>query len=174
MAPAEPIIRIAVAADIEAMRALERRAAEKFGTAGYDFCATAEVRDVSEHLRVQSAGATFVAIVGDEIAGFAMTEPLDGEAHLIEIDVDPAHQSRGLGRRLIEAVEQWALHDGLAAMTLTTYRDVPWNAPYYARLGFGVFEPGPERSGLRATIAREAAWGFAFAPRVAMRKEIER
>lgn len=162
-------IRRAMSADIEPMRALERRAAQKFRQVGYDFCADGPVRDVEEHERVLRVGATFVAVT-NRLAGFAMVETLDGEAHLIEIDVDPDHQGEGLGRRLIEAGADWARSKGLEAMTLTTYRDVPWNAPYYARLGFASFEPGPERRALHAAVKREAEWGFAFAPRVAMRK----
>lgn len=154
------------------MRALERRAAQKFREIGYDFCAVGPVRDADEHRRVMQIGATFIAENGG-LAGFAMAEPLDGEAHLIEIDVDPAHQGQGLARRLIAEVEGWGRAKGFDAMTLTTYRDAPWNAPHYARLGFAEFEPGPERQALRATIEQEAAWGFAFAPRVAMRKRID-
>ena len=30
---------------------------------------------------------------------------------------------------------------GLPCLTLTTFRDVPWNAPWYSRLGF---EPAPD------------------------------
>jgi hypothetical protein len=30
----------------------------------------------------------------------------------------------------------WAQRHGLAALTLTTFTDVPWNMPYYERLGF--------------------------------------
>lgn len=166
-------LRTAIDADIEPMRSLERRAAQKFRSINYDFCAEGPIRDVEEHRRALDKGVTLVAEVDGALAGFAMAEPLDHEAHLIELDVDPDHQNRGLGRQLVAAVEDWARGKGYAGLTLTTYREVPWNAPYYARLGFGVFEPAPERTGLLATIAREAAWGFAFAPRVAMRKQID-
>ncbi len=167
-------VRPATTGDIELMRALERRAAQRFRAIGYDFCADGPVREAEEHLRLMERGADLVAEVAGDFAGFAMAEPLDGEAHLVEIDVDPAFQGRGVGRRLIDAVEDWAQRQGLSGLTLTTYRDVPWNAPYYARLGFALFEPGAERTALRATMASETAAGLAFAPRVAMRKEIER
>ena len=166
-------IRRAVSADIEPMRALERRAAQKFSSIGYDFCADGPVRDADEHGETMREGVTLVGERADELAGFAMARRLDGVAHLIEIDVDPAFQGRGLARRLIAAVEDWARDRALRELTLTTYRDAPWNAPYYARLGFAVFDPGPERPGLLETIGKEAAWGFAFAPRVAMKKKIE-
>jgi len=154
------------------MQAVERRAAEKFRLVGYLFAADGPVRDESEHRRVLEDGATFVAADGADLVGFAMFAPLDGEAHLLEINVDPRRQGEGLARRLIDAGSDWARSKGFDAMTLTTYRDVPWNAPFYARLGFAAFEPGLDRLGLHAAITEEAASGFAAAPRIAMRKRI--
>ena len=58
-------------------------------------------------------------------------------------------------------------------MTLTTYRDVPWNAPFYERLGDSVFKSGEDQPGLPALIEEEAASGFARAPRTAMQKTLE-
>lgn len=167
------IIRPATGADIDAMRAVERRAAQLYLTVGYDFCATGPIRDLDEHQRVIANGVTFAAEAAPgALAGFAMFEPLDGEAHLVEIDVDPPFQKQGLARRLIAAGERWAAAKGFDGLTLTTYRDVPWNAPFYHRLGFVEFEPGPERIGLLDTIERETGWGFAFKPRIAMRKQL--
>jgi len=164
-------IRQAAPADIPAMRAAEQRAGEIFRAVGYDFCADGPNRDPEEHRRVIEAGVTFVACApGEAIVGFAMFEPMDGEVHLLEIDVVPEFQNKGLARRLIALGQDWALAKGFDAMTLTTYRDIPWNAPFYRRLGFSDFEPGPGRKGLLETIAKEAAWGFAFRPRIAMRK----
>ena len=167
------VFRPAAAADIAAMRAAEQRAGEVFRSIGYDFCADGQNREVEEHERVIAAGVTYVALPpSGEIAGFAMFEPMDGEVHLVEIDVVPEFQKKGLARRLISLGEKWALAKGFDAMTLTTYRDVAWNAPFYRRLGFIDLEPGPGRKGLLETIAKEAAWGFAFRPRIAMRKHL--
>jgi N-acetylglutamate synthase-like GNAT family acetyltransferase len=41
-----------------------------------------------------------------------------------------------IGRQLIACVADHARTLGLTSLTLTTFRDVPWNAPFYARLGF--------------------------------------
>lgn len=170
---AEFAIRPATSADIDDMRAAEQKAGEMFRTVGYDFCADGPNRDPEEHKRVIAAGITFAAETpSGEIAGFAMFEPMDGEVHLLEIDVIPAFQKMGLARRLIAAGEEWALAKGFDAMTLTTYRDVLWNAPFYRRLGFVELEPGADRKGLLDTIAKEAAWGFALRPRIAMRKRL--
>ena len=53
-------------------------------------------------------------------------------------------------------VEAWGRRTGRPATTLTTFRDVPWNGPYYARLGYRELDAtqvGPE---LAAQMAREA------------------
>lgn len=160
----------ATPADIPAMFALERRANQMFRAIGYDFVGDADVTDAEEHRAVMLDGLTLVARAGERLAGFAMFTRLDGEAHLDEIDVDPAFQRQGLARRLIADGGKWARAAGYAAMTLTTYAQVPWNAPFYARLGFVAFAPGADRPDLLALIEKEARWGFAVKPRLAMRK----
>ena len=37
-----------------------------------------------------------------------------------------------------------AMAEARPTLTLTTFRDVPWNAPYYERMGFVVFEPADQ------------------------------
>lgn len=166
------VVERATPADIPAMITLEKRANQMFRAIGYDFVGDAEVTDAEEHAAVMRDGATFVARAPAAVAGFAMFTRLDGEAHLDEIDVDPDFQRRGLARRLIAAGENWARAENYGAMTLTTYRDVAWNAPFYRRLGFVEFAPGPERPALLALIEKEATWGSAKRPRIAMRKPL--
>lgn len=78
------------------------------------------------------------------------------DAHLAEFDVLPAHQGRGVGARLLDACADWGRARGAARMTLTTYRDVPWNQPYYERRGFREI---PEADG-NAETAHELALGI--------------
>jgi len=166
-------IRPATRADINEMIEVEAQAGELFRTVGYDYCADGPNRDIEEHERIIANGVTFVIETGaGKLVGFAMFEPMDGAVHLTEIDVIPDYQRQGLARRLIDTGTGWARDRGVKEMTLTTYRDVSWNAPYYTKLGFEIFEPEPARSGLLKTIKQEADWGFAFAPRVAMRKPL--
>ncbi len=84
------------------------------------------------------AGNLFVAVEEPSglVAGFAAFWPFDNLAHLCELDVHPDHAGQGLGRRLIAAGEDWARAAGMPALTLSTFIDVPWNGPFYARLGF--------------------------------------
>ncbi len=167
-------IRVGRDDDYATLAAIERDAAQRFREIGFDFCADGPVRDAEEHRRGLEDGRTLVGeTAAGEAAGFALVWRLDGRAHLVELSVARRHQGRGLGRRLIGEAEAWAADQGLAEITLTSFRDVPWNAPFYRSLGYVVFEPGEDRPGLAAVIAEERDSGFAGQPRVAMRKVLE-
>jgi GNAT superfamily N-acetyltransferase len=93
--------------------------------------------------------------------------------HLEELAVHPAHQRRGLGARLVAAVVGWARARGAAALTLSTFRDVPWNAPFYARIGFRALDPAQLPATLAALVERERAHGLPVEQRVVMRLDLE-
>jgi len=86
--------------------------------------------------------------------------------------VDPAHGRRGLGRALLEAVLGWAGDAGYHGVTLTTFRDVSWNAPYYERMGFRALEADEIGPGLAEIMREEATRGLDPATRVAMRCDL--
>ena len=67
-----------------------------------------------------------------------MVELVDGHAHLEQISVLPEHGGQGIGTQLLDAVAGWATGQGHAEVTLTTFRDVPFNAPLYAKRGYEV------------------------------------
>ena len=115
--------------------------------------------------RLASAAAVFA--VGDPAVGFVSITVVDGAAHVDQVSVLPEHGRRGLGRALVEAAVAWAADSGFGRLTLTTYRDVPFNAPFYRTLGFDELpHPGPELSAVRA---RERELGDdQFGVRIAM------
>jgi GNAT superfamily N-acetyltransferase len=119
-------------------------------------------------------GHLWVALDGDSPVGFAHVKMLSCELpHLEEIDVHPDHGRRGLGTRLVRAVCQWATVAGYAQLTLTTFRLVPWNMPWYARLGF-VELPAPQwPDALRRLVDAETARGLDPALRVVMTHRCE-
>jgi len=78
--------------------------------------------------------------VDGALLGFAMVRDVAGYAHLEEIDVLPAYGSLGIGAALLVAVRAWSAAAGYPAVTLRTFRDVLWNAPFYAKQGFQVIE----------------------------------
>jgi GNAT superfamily N-acetyltransferase len=79
-------------------------------------------------------------------------------------------QRRGAGRAMVEAAAAEARRRGLPAVTLTTFRSIPFNAPFYARLDFGILADEQLNPRLRAVLADEAARGLA--DRCAMRRAL--
>ncbi|MFJ5144374.1 GNAT family N-acetyltransferase [Curtobacterium sp. NPDC088465] len=79
--------------------------------------------------------------VDGEVAGFAHVLEVDGVCHLEQLSVHPLLSRRGLGRALVEAAKDGARERGYARISLRTYADVPWNAPFYATVGFLEEEP---------------------------------
>ena len=84
------------------------------------------------------ANRIWVAEVDGKVVGFAMAGVIDGGAHLEEVDVLPAYGRRGIGSALIETVCGWAINQGFDTITLSTQKNIPWNQPYYEKLGFVV------------------------------------
>ncbi len=72
----------------------------------------------------------------------------------------------------MDTAAAWAEQRGLAALTLTTYSDVPWNAPYYERLGFQIMAETQISDGFRRIREHEQARGLARWPRVTMRRPV--
>nr|WP_245674720.1 GNAT family N-acetyltransferase [Herbidospora cretacea] len=151
------MIRHPASAELPALAAIELAADAKFAPLGIVFPpGTTMIEEASDPSRVYVTGVPPVA--------FALVGTVDGQTHLDQLAVHPVHEGKGLGTALLEAV------CALGAVTLTTFRDVPWNAPWYARRGFEVLDPaewGPE---LRALVAHERELGIEVAPRVVMRR----
>jgi len=130
-----------------------------------------ETTGQEEFHKALSNGHLWVALAADAPVGFAHVEVIDARtAHLEEIDVLPAYGGRGVGTRLVEEVCRWAASAGHDSVTLTTFRDVPWNMPFYKRLGFRII-PGAELSAaLRAIVEHETRRGLDPSRRVAMER----
>ena len=89
------------------------------------------------------------------VAGFAHVLEIEGSAHLEQLAVDPAHQRRGHGRALVEAAKAEAARRGYDRLSLMTYADVLWNAPFYATCGFVETEPSTSLHHRLARIEHE-------------------
>jgi len=168
-------VRPAAADELGVLPAIEREA-------GGRFAAIASLADVPEVLMPPGAladalarGQVWVAVAPNgTVVGFAYADLIDGAVHLEELDVLEAFGRRGLGRALVAAVIADARRRGLTAVTLTTFRDVPWNAPFYARLGFRILPADALTPGLTAIFALEAARGLPRELRVVMRCDLDR
>jgi len=120
------------------------------------------------HIRLDLA---FVVTDGtDTPVGFAICGVLDGALHLYELGMDPDHGGKGLGRALVEIVAQEATARGLGAVTLSTFTNVPWNAPFYERVGFRILGEDEMTPALYLVRNHEADAGLTH--RCVMRRDI--
>ncbi|ARF59828.1 GNAT family N-acetyltransferase [Streptomyces gilvosporeus] len=182
------VIRTPDASDLAALQEIERAAGEAFRGLGMASIADDDPPSVDELLRYRAArrllaaygesgrggrgkaapGGRGKAGPGGPPVGYLFWEPVDGCVHIEQVSVHPDHARRGIGRALIDRAEGEGR--GAAALTLTTFAEVPWNAPYYTRLGFRVLDDGELTPGLREIRAEEARRGLDRWPRVGMRR----
>ena len=158
------VVRAASAADLLEVPAVEAAADELFRARG--------VLDLSPAASaVERARAWLVLVVGRPVQGFAVLERVDGDVHLEQLSVHPSAMRRGRGAALLEAAVSAAWATGARRVTLLTYADMPWNAPWYARHGWRVTDDlGP---GLRALAESEVEMGLArHGRRVAMARPV--
>lgn len=167
------MIRHARADDLALLPAIEVKAGELFAEAGLQDVADHEPGDVEFIETFMRAGAVHVAVdASDKPVGFALTGLLDGVAHLYELAVDPAHGRQGLGRRLVAAAFGYAQSKGCRAITLSTFRDLAWNGPFYASLGFYYLTRAEWTAGMHLLRLREMEIGLPVERRGFMRKEL--
>jgi ribosomal protein S18 acetylase RimI-like enzyme len=173
--PSSPIVvREAATRDVLPMQAVEDIAGERFREVDdprIARCADASPYSVEGLTRAATERRAWVAVDdGGAVIGFAVACVVDGEGHLDELAVVPAHGRRGVGRALVEAVVAWAAAGDLPSVTLTTFRDVPWNRPFYEKLGFeNVATLTPA---LQAVVDEQATWGLDPSLRVVMRRSV--
>ncbi len=155
-------IRLAAAADAPDLPQVERSAGAAFRTlSDLAWIAGEPVAPGESFLPLIAAGTVWVA--QDAIRG--VIGELRGEAagdvlHILEIAVAADFQQRGIGRRLLDAAADAARHKGLKALTLTTFRHVVWNGPFYARYGFAELPDAGLDTRLRDILRAEDAHGL--------------
>ena len=152
-----PSIRFATDDDLDLLEGIENEADELFIER---FRPERWGRASTGRLRAAQPGFLLVAAESDggEAVGFAHVLEVDGGAHLEQLAVRPATGRRGHGSALVRAALEEAARRGHDRVTLRTYADVPWNAPFYARLGF--VESEPETDFLRALVTVETDLGL--------------
>ena len=169
-APADVTIRPARPSDLRHLAAVEDSGGPLFAAAfGDDIAPVLLSPAPSGSDRALRPGFLLVAVVDGRVVGFAHVLDIEGHAHLEQLSVAPEHGRRGIGSALVAAALEEARREGYDAMSLCTYRDLPWNGPFYARAGFvEVREPaafqrrlheheialGLDRNGVRVVMQR--------------------
>jgi len=144
-----------------------------FDETGLSEGAIKHTNSVDDFRKALTEGLLWVVVDQRDIpVGFALARRCDAVLHVHELDVHPAHARRGLGRMLLEHVRDSAAERGISAITLTTYRNVPWNAPYYQRIGFRILDDAELTHELRTIFEGERALGWKVDARVAMRLDL--
>lgn len=160
-------VRLAEIADADELPQLEFSAGQRFRTIPHlSWLADGDDMPADRHRGYIEQGTEWVALSKTgELVGFLAAELIDHDLHVWQLAVRADVQNRGIGRRLIETATAFAHDRGLRSLTLTTFLDVPWNAPWYSRLGF---EISPDDERLAALVRIENERGLPS--RCAMRK----
>ncbi len=157
-------------ADTGQLDAIERSSSTLFRTLP-DLVWLAEDRTAGPeaHARALEQGLSWVAVdEEDQPVGFLIAAiEDDADLHVLELAVGADHQGRGAGRALMQTARREAEARALKALTLTTFRSVAWNAPFYARLGYAALTEEALPAYLRQALAAQAEHGLT--DRVAMR-----
>lgn len=167
------MIRLAEPADLPRLQEIEVAAGSIFRSVGMDEIADDPAPEIAWFEQYRADGRMWVwAAPGEPAAAFCAVEIVDGNAHVEQVSVHPDHGRRGLGAQLVDHVAEWARDRGLPEITLTTFADVPWNGPYYSRLGFVTVADADLGPGLLAVRAHETGRGLDRWPRIVMSRHV--
>lgn len=160
-------IRLARADELPRLAEIEDAAEARFEGTHMAFVRdlpySAPVAAIPPHVKV------WVSVDGDDVAqGFLEAEPIEGWLHILEVSVHPDAQRQGRARALVETALAHARETGLGMVSLTTDRELPFNGPMYARMGFRALAAAHQPAWLAGFLASEAEHGFDPALRVAM------
>lgn len=147
--------------ELTLLQDIERAAGQWFRDVGMPEIAEDEPLPVGELARYHRSGlAWVVADDADAPVAYLIADRVDGNLHVEQVSVHPDSARRGIGRLLLDHLAAHARLEGAPALTLTTFTQVPWNAPYYARCGFRPMDDDRLTPGLRTIRERERpmAW----------------
>lgn len=164
-------VRMGRPTDASLLPAVERAAAEIFRQLPQlAFLADDEPAvSETEHLACIKAGTCWVAVDNDDQPiGFLSAESQGRDLHILEVSVKPVAQGQGVGRALIAAACHFASEHTYQRITLTTFLHVPWNRPFYEKLGFRLVERSESECRLQSLVHEEEASGLPVGSRCAM------
>lgn len=165
-------IRLSEPQDFSSFAAIEKAAGALFADAGLAEIASHEPTDMEFVEAVARTGSVFVATADGAPVGFILSAPFDRHMHIFELSVHPLHGKRGLGRKLVEAVCDRSKNQGFAAVTLSTFRDLPWNGPFYVSCRFRELERQEWTPALLLAHYHEEDIGLPLERRCFMRREL--
>ncbi len=159
--------------DLAKLAAIECAAATLFQDTPYAFLVDDAPLSLDFVTQQFAAGRVWVAVAARaKIIGYALAQEIDGEAYLRQIDVLPTYGRRGIGRKLVERVCVWATEQNYRRILLSTFLDIKWNAPFYAKLGFEILTEHELSAGLQQIRRKEVEAGLPIDRRAIMSREL--
>lgn len=164
-------IREATVADASCLPDVEYSAGQAFRSIPeLAWIADDDVQTPETHISLMKKGVAWVAVDNsDAPIGFINGEPLDDYLHIWEMSVSQGCQGKGIGRSLMDKAKEHARSNGYKGLTLTTFRDVPWNDRFYTSAGFSLLQPQEVSSALTKLLEDEVKAGLPGDRRCAMR-----
>ena len=168
------VLRRARVEDADALPDIERSAARLFAQdPDLAWLVDAAVICGPEHRQRIATCPVWVVEAADRcIVGFLSAAVTGGQLHIEELSVDREAQGLGLGRQLLQAAIEHARDQRLLAVTLTTFRELPWNELFYRRSGFVTLDAQQIDPRLQQLLDEEAAHGLPRHRRCAMRLDL--
>lgn len=168
-----PTIRLATLEDAALLPDIEQSAGQRFHEApGLEWIADDANAPAEAYPPFIAEEAVWLAEEAGAPVGF-LAATAEGDAlHVLELAVRREAQGRGVGRALMAVAAEKARVLGLAALTLTTFRDIAWNEVFYRRLGYRTLTDAELDGRLRGYLANEIERGLPGERRCAMRLDL--
>jgi len=163
-------VRVAVPEDASLLASIESSAAQAFRVLeGLSWLADSPPMPIERHLEFIKHSTCWLAIDAENRPqGFLSANRYGRDLHIHELSVRHTMQGQGIGRQLVQVAQAFVEVNGLHALTLTTFKHVPWNAPFYARLGFQIESDQQVDERLSTLLSEEYEHGFPVGSRCAM------
>ncbi len=165
-------IRQATNADCGLLPAIEQSAGRAFADLGMDDVANEPLPPAEAWEPYCESQTLWVAVdEADRPFGFLASGVQGDLLFIYELAVAHGRQRQGAGGSLIATAEAAARALGLKSVFLTTFCDVPFNGPYYARLGYAMVGDAALSPTLQTVMTAERRrWPEPDRLRCAMRK----
>lgn len=162
-------IRLALPTDTPILPSIEEDAAQVFRSVeGLEWLADQNGAAPETYLKLIECQTVWIAESGHAACGFVAARIEQHELHIVEVSVRSDQQRKGIARALIETAAVAARRLSLTALTLTTFRDLPWNEKYYTKLGFARLEEAELSERLEQQLGLDTAAGLPRERRCAM------
>ena len=166
-------IRLARPDEVARLGEIEDRASKLFEPTDIFDDLNGEIFDPAELAKLIEKQQVWIACGVDDVpVGFVILLKVDDILHIEELDVLPEFGRRGIGADLVEHACRWAADNGFTGATLSTFRDIPWNAPFYSKHDFRVVEPSEFTPWMVRLQETEASKGLRIETRVIMRRPL--